>query len=196
MTTALALVSLCLCTWPSTTKAIDSVPNVINDPDPSLVWTPVSSLCDVTMQEPLGLESRSIADSALSASSSYNEQSVGPQLARLNSESAGGAWCPSPQLDIDNSGSEWIQVNLSAPFVITAISTQGRFGNGVGVEFVDEFWLEYSRDFGKTWHKWKSRKGSHVSVHLDGRDADTGCAPLTARSGRVPLIEQLPVSDE
>jgi len=109
------------------------------------------------------MESRDIPDSAVTASSSYNEASVGPTFARLNSEISGGAWCPHSQLDIDMSGSEWIQVNFTSQrFVITAISTQGRFGNGMGVEFVEEYWVEYSRDGGKSWHKWKSQQGSHI----------------------------------
>lgn len=125
-----------------------------------------SSLCEEWLD--LGMESRDIPDSAITASSSYNEASVGPTFARLNSEISGGAWCPHSQLDIDMSGSEWIQVNLTSQrFVITAISTQGRFGNGMGVEFVEEYWVEYSRDGGKSWHKWKSQQGSHVSVTND-----------------------------
>jgi hypothetical protein len=48
-------------------------------------WTSSrTTLCDAQPggESALGLESRDIPDSALSASSSYNEQSVGPHLAR------------------------------------------------------------------------------------------------------------------
>lgn len=83
---------------------------------------------------------------------------------RLNKELSGGAWCPSQQLSALNSGLEWIQVNLTARHVITAVATQGRFGNGMGVEFTEHYWVEYTRDLGKTWHKWKSKDGVHVSV--------------------------------
>lgn len=178
MLLAYTCLSVVLIAWTGSSVAIDSVPNVIEEPDPSLVWTPVSSFCDLSAQSALGLETGDIPDSALSASSSYNEQSVGPHLARLNSEVGGGAWCPSPQLDMDNSGSEWIQVNLNQSFVITAIATQGRFGNGNGVEFVEEFWLEFSRDAGLTWHKWKNRRGSHVSYLNRGRAAEEKSGPF------------------
>jgi hypothetical protein len=110
-------------------------------------------------EEPLGMESKEIPDSAISASSSYNEQSVGPLFSRLNTDVSGGAWCPQTPLDLEKSGTEWIQVNLTNRFVVTGISTQGRFGNGVGIEYVQEFWIEYSRNQGQTWIKWKDRKG-------------------------------------
>ena len=128
----------------------------------TLNWNPQSSLCDRLTEEGLGMESKEIPDSSISASSSYNEKSVGPLFSRLNSDASGGAWCPHSQLDIETSGSEWIQVNLTDRFVITAVSTQGRFGHGMGVEFVEEYWLEYSRDYGMTWFKWKDRKGTYI----------------------------------
>lgn len=129
------------------------------------------------------MESGTIPDSALSASSSYNEQSVGPQNARwgyqklkdteslpynnhtfcrLNRELNGGAWCPASQLDSKSSGKEWIQVNFSEPYVITKIATQGRFGNGMGVEFAETFWLHYTRD-GVNWMRWRNKYGEYVS---------------------------------
>ena len=108
------------------------------------------------------MESRDIPDSAITASSSYNEQSVGPLFSRLNSDVSGGAWCPQPQLDNAVSGSEWIAVNLTTRYTVTGIATQGRFGNGMGVEYVEEYWIEYSRDGGQTWTKWKNRKGNHM----------------------------------
>ncbi|RWS16002.1 discoidin domain-containing receptor 2-like protein [Dinothrombium tinctorium] len=127
-----------------------------------MAWDPRSTLCNRLGINALGMESGAIGDSSLVASSSYNEQSVGPQYARLNQDVSGGAWCPLQQLYITNSGSEWIQVNLTDRYVITAVATQGRFGNGLGVEYVEEYWIEYSRDAGNTWRKWKNRKGSHI----------------------------------
>lgn len=32
----------------------------------------------------------------------------------------------------------------------------------MGVEFVEEYWVEYSRDFGQTWIKWRNKKGAHL----------------------------------
>ncbi|CAG2103628.1 unnamed protein product [Medioppia subpectinata] len=107
------------------------------------------------------MESGVIPDEDITASSSYNQQSVGPQNARLNRELSSGAWCPSRQLTAPLSGTEWIQVNFRDQYVVTGIAIQGRFGNGVGVEYVEGFWIEYSRDNGSTWHKWTDQNGDH-----------------------------------
>lgn len=61
-----------------------------------------------------------------------------------------------------NAGTEFIEVYFNERKVINGIATQGRYGGGVGVEFAEEFYLEYSRDNGLTWTKWKNRKGNHV----------------------------------
>lgn len=72
-----------------------------------------------------------------------------------------------------NFGKEWIQVKLNRSHVISAIETQGRFGMGNGKEFVPSYQVEYSRNGGSSWHKWKDFRGSSVSIiaHL--------LAPLT-----------------
>jgi discoidin domain receptor family protein 2 len=84
----------------------------------------------------------------------------------LNKDISGGAWCPAKTLSAATSGEEWIQVDLRDLFVITSVATQGRFGNGVGVEFTEEFWLEYSRDNGTTWFKWTDQEGNHVCLAI------------------------------
>ncbi|XP_027199918.2 discoidin domain-containing receptor tyrosine kinase B-like isoform X2 [Dermatophagoides pteronyssinus] len=122
-----------------------------------------SSLCN-GQSYPLGMESGEIRDQQITSSSSYNLQSVGPQNARLNREIAGGAWCPSKQLSASYSGQEWIQVDLQEFYIITAIATQGRFGNGMGVEFAEEYWIEYSRDNGTTWNKWTDMNGDYKLI--------------------------------
>lgn len=86
---------------------------------------------------------------------------------RLNRELNGGAWCPAIQLNSQTSGQEWIQVNLTSHHVITKIATQGRFGNGMGVEYAESFWLNYTRD-GLNWINWRNQDGEMVS-----------CWPLT-----------------
>ena len=40
---------------------------------------------------------------------------------------------------------EWIEVNLGGMHVITAVLTQGRFGNGRGAEFTEAYKLQYWR---------------------------------------------------
>ena len=84
----------------------------------------------------------------------------------MNREEADGAWCPKEPMNYEKSGTEWIQVSLNQRFVITAIATQGRFGNGRGLEFTEEYYVEYSRDFGTTWSKWKNHRGQTVRKYL------------------------------
>lgn len=128
-------------------------------------WKPKSYICNKSM--PLGMQSGAIKNEQLSASSTYNDQSVGPKFARFNRDESGGAWCPQPQVNQENSGSEWIQVNLTDRYVITTVATQGRFGNGNGREYLEEYFIEYSRDFGSTWTKWRNSKGQ---THLKGNN--------------------------
>lgn len=90
----------------------------------------------------------------------------------MNRELNGGAWCPANQLDIKNSGKEWIQVNFTEPYVITKIATQGRFGNGMGVEFAERFWLRYTRN-GIDWIHWRNKYGEYVSGIVIAADAYT-----------------------
>ena len=40
---------------------------------------------------------------------------------------------------------EWIEVDLGSMHVITAVWTQGRFGNGRGAEFTEAYKLQYWR---------------------------------------------------
>lgn len=54
-------------------------------------------------------------------------------------------------------------MKLNRSYVISAIETQGRFGMGNGKEFVPSYQVEYSRNSGKSWHKWKDFRGSGVS---------------------------------
>ena len=80
------------------------------------------------------MESGALTDAQITASSAFDPQSVGPQNARIRTESASGAWCPKNQ--IRNGSYEFLQLTLGAMHVISAIETQGRFGNGTGREFV------------------------------------------------------------
>lgn len=75
----------------------------------------------------------------------------------------GGAWCPMKPISSSNFGKEWIQVKLNRSFVVSAIETQGRFGMGSGKEFTPSYQVEYSRNGGQSWHKWKDFRGSSVS---------------------------------
>ena len=64
---------------------------------------------------------------------------------RLNGDSNGGAWCSSGPVSRDLGTKEWIEVDLGSMHVVTAVLTQGRFGNGRGVEFTEAYKLAYWR---------------------------------------------------
>uniref|UniRef100_A0A915PJ07 Protein kinase domain-containing protein n=1 Tax=Setaria digitata TaxID=48799 RepID=A0A915PJ07_9BILA len=115
------------------------------------------------------MESGEIGDEQLSASSSFDVISVGPQNARIRKELASGAWCPKPQI---KAGSyEFLEVNFEQVFIITGIETQGRYGNGTGREYTTHYTVEYLR-LNSSWIKYHSR--SLVEV-IDGNE-DTSSA--------------------
>ncbi|KAJ1369056.1 Epithelial discoidin domain-containing receptor 1 [Parelaphostrongylus tenuis] len=104
----------------------------------------------------LGMESGAIHDSQITASSSFDKQSVGPQNSRIRTEIASGAWCPKPQ--IHSSSYEFLQINLVNNYIVTAVETQGRYGNGTGREFVSEYMIDYLRP-GSKWIRYRNRSG-------------------------------------
>ncbi|KAL3989843.1 Protein tyrosine kinase family protein [Acanthocheilonema viteae] len=113
------------------------------------------------------MESGEIRDSQLSASSSFDMISVGPQNARIRKELASGAWCPKPQI---KAGSyEFLEVNFEQVYVITGIETQGRYGNGTGREYTTHYTIEYLR-LNSSWIKYHSRALIEV---LDGNEDTT-----------------------
>ncbi|XP_014485653.1 PREDICTED: discoidin domain-containing receptor 2-like [Dinoponera quadriceps] len=109
---------------------------------------------------PLGMESGAIPDVDINASSSFDTGNVGPQLARLKSENLGGAWCPKNQ--ITKEAREWLEIDLHTIHLITATATQGRFGNGVGVEYAEAYLLEYWRPRLGKWVRYRNIKGQEV----------------------------------
>ena len=106
----------------------------------------------------LGMESGSIPDSDVSASSSYDVHSSGPSLARVRTDRLGGAWCPKTQIHRDSY--EYLEVDLGNLTVITKVETQGRFANGVGREYTSKYRLEYQRIENSHWHR-------YADVHLN-----------------------------
>jgi len=81
---------------------------------------------------------------------------------RLKSEHLGGAWCPKNQ--ITKEAREWLEIDLHTIHLITAIASQGRFGNGVGVEFAEAYMLEYWRPRLGKWVRYRDIKGVEVST--------------------------------
>ncbi|KAI3379048.1 hypothetical protein SNEBB_005197, partial [Seison nebaliae] len=118
---------------------------------------------------PLGLESYEISSFQLSSSSSHDIDRVGPNHARLRHNTGEGAWCPARQLtsfknrhrekwmisrsDFEEyvrvNAYEWIEVDLLKVTIVTGIATQGRFGNGNGNEWTDNYIIQYSLEENK-----------------------------------------------
>ncbi|CAF1024694.1 unnamed protein product [Rotaria sordida] len=93
---------------------------------------------------PLGMESGSITDNDLTASSTHDVSSVGPQMARIRTEIEGGAWCPDKPIGVNSY--EYLEIELRQLFFIKAVETQGRFGNGQGKEYAEYYQIQYQRD--------------------------------------------------
>ncbi|XP_006568429.1 discoidin domain-containing receptor 2 isoform X2 [Apis mellifera] len=109
---------------------------------------------------PLGMESGAIPDADITASSTFDTGNVGPHLARLKAENLGGAWCPKNQ--ITQEAREWLEIDLHTVHLITATATQGRFGNGLGVEYAEAYLLEYWRPRLGKWVRYRDIKGKEV----------------------------------
>lgn len=59
---------------------------------------------------------------------------------------------------------EYLEIDLESPHVISFTESQGRFGNGQGVEFVEQYMLEYWRPGHNTWYTYKKWNGDKVST--------------------------------
>ncbi|CAD5231215.1 unnamed protein product [Bursaphelenchus okinawaensis] len=108
----------------------------------------------------LGMEDGRVTDAQITASSSFDAQSVGPQNARIRTEKASGAWCPKSQ--IRNGSYEFLQVSFNKTHVIRAVETQGRYGNGTGREFAQQYMLDYWRQGTTKWIRYRLRNGSEL----------------------------------
>ncbi|KAK6628865.1 hypothetical protein RUM43_002682 [Polyplax serrata] len=106
------------------------------------------------------MESGAIPDRDITASSYYDAASVGPQHGRLRNDKNGGAWCPKKM--VDKEATEYLEVNLHVLHVITGTKTQGRFGNGQGQEYAEEFMLEYWRPGSSEWVRWRNRSKHEI----------------------------------
>ncbi|KAK2191810.1 hypothetical protein NP493_45g07003 [Ridgeia piscesae] len=101
-----------------------------------------------------------IKDEDIRASSSYDEASVGPHNGRIHTEKNGGAWCP--KNPIAPGVYEWLEINLRVLKTITLIETQGRFGNGQGQEYAEAYIVDYQREEGGPWFRFRNRKNQEV----------------------------------
>lgn len=82
---------------------------------------------------------------------------------RLKQERNGGAWCPKQQVTTEPH--DWLEIDLHTVHVITATATQGRFGNGQGVEFAEAYILEYWRPKLGKWVRYRDVRGEEVSLN-------------------------------
>ncbi|CAH0392136.1 unnamed protein product [Bemisia tabaci] len=113
---------------------------------------------------PLGMESGEIRDQDIMASSSHDASMTGPHHGRLRHEKLGGAWCPKNV--VTKTAHEYLEINLNSLHIISGTRTQGRYANGQGQEYAEEFMIEYWRPGFTSWVRWKNRNGKHVSVDL------------------------------
>ena len=92
-------------------------------------------------------------------------------------EKNGGAWCPRGQAT--QQARDYLEVELRSEHVVTAVETQGRFGNGQGQEYTEHFLLEYWRDSLGKWVRYKHHNGNEVS-HVTGLSGLWCGGPLVA----------------
>lgn len=85
-----------------------------------------------------------------------------PGFLRLRQDKGGGAWCPRNM--VTKEGKEYLEVNLHTPRLLTSTKTQGRFGNGNGVEYTEEYFVEYWRPGFNKWVRWRNRRGIEVGT--------------------------------
>lgn len=78
----------------------------------------------------------------------------------MRTELNGGAWCPQTPATMELK--EWLQIDLHTVHMITAAGTQGRFGNGQGVEFAEAYMLEYWRPRLSKWIRYRNHLGEEV----------------------------------
>jgi len=92
-------------------------------------------------------------------------------------EKSGGAWCPKQQ--IAENVNEYLQIELAAAgggnqsdssvgasVVISGIATQGRWGNGRGQEYAEQFRIHYWRPELAIWRLYRSWNGDEVVHNL------------------------------
>lgn len=64
---------------------------------------------------------------------------------------------------VSRDAKEYLEINLEELHVITGGRTQGRFGNGQGQEYAEEYMIEYWRPGFSKWVRWKNRDNKEVS---------------------------------
>ena len=104
------------------------------------------------------------------------------KLDSVRVERNGGAWCPRQQAT--HQPRDWLEIDLRQDHVITAVESQGRFGNGQGQEFAEHYLIEYWREPVAKWVRYKDVKGEEVSQRHLPIATFRSRTGLTTRSGR------------
>lgn len=102
---------------------------------------------------------------------------------RLHVDRNGGAWCPKQQ--IAENVIEYLQIDLGNITVISGIATQGRYGNGRGQEYTEQFRLEYFRPELSVWRPYRRWDGKevlyvqqYIGLFIRNGAAYEPCSPL------------------
>ena len=129
--------------------------------------------------ERLNLETKNQSKVLISASSSYDNLSVGPQHARwgkskitkrnldisnyfrLHHDDQGGAWCPLQPVSPDKPD-QWLGMNLTTTHVINSLETQGRYANGSGQEYTTAYRVLYWREGMQKFREYRDSLGRVV----------------------------------
>lgn len=67
---------------------------------------------------------------------------------------------------VSKDAKEYLQVDLEELHVITGARTQGRFGNGQGQEYTEEYMMDYWRPGFSKWARWRNREGKTVKIRI------------------------------
>ncbi|KAG8244422.1 DNA damage responsive protein [Homalodisca vitripennis] len=85
---------------------------------------------------------------------------------------------------------EFLEIDLQQVYALTATKTQGRYGNGQGQEYAEEFFLDYWRPGFNKWRRWQSfaaKSWSRVSWCLSMSVAKVDRPRLGPSSAEGPL---------
>ncbi|XP_066273813.1 EGF-like repeat and discoidin I-like domain-containing protein 3 [Branchiostoma lanceolatum] len=131
-------------------------------------WTSREPTCTFC-QDPLGVESRDIPDSAITASSEYEGTDIRRSYhGRLNTPDGRTAWCSGSRV-----AGEWLQVDLGGATIVYGVITQGR---PTFDQWVTSYKLQFSWDE-SSWTTYKDSDGSD-KVLAGNTDATTAVTQL------------------
>lgn len=63
---------------------------------------------------------------------------------------------------VSRDAKEYLEISLDELLVVTGAKTQGRYGNGQGQEYAEEYMIDYWRPGFTQWVRWKNRQGKEV----------------------------------